>query len=200
MSDHKGHAFSGLNSLLNDFRGQLHHVLAQTDQSLKAIRKAIKVAQSKAAKFKSDVTNLKQQTSAVYRAIHRHIEEQEQSHLASIDEHYQQAEKVIAETREKQETLQGLLYSIQLHGKHLSKGSAYDLTTNVKSLVKRSEEEMRKSVPELRLKVEQTCSDWKVKGEVDSVRLVRRDDVNVESDQQLTTVTGQSVPLGDHGV
>ena len=42
----------------------------------------------------------------------------------------------------------------------------------------------------------------KVKSEVDKackVSLVRKDDVNVESDQQLTTVTGQSVKHGDLG-
>ena len=200
LSDNEGHKCSGLNSAMNDFRGQLDHVLAQTDQSLKAIHKAIKVTQKQTPKVKADVTKLKQQTSAAYRAIQRHVEEQEQCHLASINEYYQQAEKVIAETLDKQETLEAVLHSIQLYGQHLSKGSAYDMTTNVKSLVKRSEEEVSKSVPELRWKVDLTWSDWEVKDEVDRVRLVREGEVKVESDQQMTTVTGQSVTRGDRGV
>ena len=200
LSDHEGHKCSGLNSAMNDFRRQLDRVLAQTDQSLKAIHKAIKVTQKHTFKVKADVIKLKQQTSAAYRAIQRHVEEQEQCHLASINEYYQQAEKVIAETLDKQETLETVLHSIHLYGQHLSKGSAYDMTTNVKSLVKRSEEEVSKSVPELRWKVDLTWSDWEVKDEVDRVRLVREGEVNVESDQQMTTVTGQSVTRGDRGV
>ena len=200
LSDHEGHKCSGLNSAMNDFRGQLDRVLAQTDQSLKAIHKAIKVTQKQTPKVKADVIKLQQQTSAAYRAIQRHVEEQEQCHLARIDEYYQQAEKVIAETLDKQETLEAVLHSIQLYGQHLSKGSAYDMTTNVKSLVKRSEEEVSKSVPELRWKVDLTWSDWEVKDEVDRVRLVREGEVKVKSDQQMTTVTGQSVTRGDRGV
>ena len=150
LSDHEGHKCSGLNSAMNDFRGQLDRVLAQTDQSLKAIHKAIKVTQKQTPKVKADVTKLKQQISAAYRDILRHVEEQEQRHLVGIDECYHQAEKVIAETLDKQETLETVLHSIQLYGQHLSKGSAYDMTTNVKPLVKRSEEEVSKSVPELR--------------------------------------------------
>ena len=200
LSDHEGHKCSGLNSAMNDFRGQLDRVLAQTDQSLKAIHKAIKVTQKHTFKVKADVIKLKQQTSAAYRALQRHVEEQEQCHLASIDEYYQQAEKVIAETLDKQETLEAVLHSIQLYGQHLSKGSAYDLTTNVKSLVKKSEEEVSKSVPELRWKVDLTWSDWEVKDEVDRVRLVREGEVKVESDQQMTTVTDQSATHGDHDV
>ena len=200
LSDHEGHTCSGLNSAMNDFRRQLERVLAQTDQSLKAIHKAIKVTQKQTPKVKADVIKLKQQTSAAYRAIQRHVEEQEQRHLARIDEYYQQAEKVIAETLDKQETLEAVLHSIQLYGQHLSKGSAYDMTTNVKSLVKRAEEEVSKSVPELRWKVDLTWSDWEVKDEVDRVRLVREGEVKVESDQQMTTVTGQSVTRGDRGV
>ena len=199
LSDHEGHKCSGLNSAMNDFRRQLDRVLAQTDQSLKAIHKAIKVTQKHTFKVKADVIKLKQQTSAAYRAIQRHVEEQEQCHLASINEYYQQAEKVIAETLDKQETLETVLHSIHLYGQHLSKGSAYDMTTNVKSLVKRSEEEVSKSVPELRWKVDLTWSDWEVKGEVDRVSLVREGEVNIESDHQLTTVTGQSVTRGDCG-
>ena len=107
---------------------------------------------------------------------------------------------MIAETLDKQETLEAVLHSIQLYGQHLSKGSAYDLTTNVRSLVKRSKEEVSKSVPELRWKVDLTWSDWEVKGEVDRVALVREGEVKVESDQQITTVTGQSVTRGDRGV
>ena len=200
LTNHEEHKCCGLNSVVDDFSGQLDHVLAQTDESLKAINKAIKVTQEQAVKVKADVTNLKQQTSAAYRAIQRHVEEHEQSHLASIDKYYQQAEKVIAETLDKQETLETVLHSIQLYGQHLSKASAYDLTTNVRSLVKRSKEEVSKSVPELRWKVDLTWSDWKVKGEVDRVALVREGEVNVESDQQMTTVTDQSVTHGDHGV
>ena len=104
---------------------------------------------------------------------------------------------VIAETLGKLETLEAVLHSIQLYGQHLSKGSAYDLTTNARSLVKRSEEEVSKSVPELRWKVDLTWSDWGIKGEVDRVRLMREGEVNVENDQQLTTETGQSATLGD---
>ena len=200
FSDHEEHKCSGLNNTMNDFRGQLDHVLAQTDRFLKAIHKAIKVTQKQSVKVKADVTKLKQQTSAAYRAIKRHVDEQEQCHLASMDVYVQQAEKVIAETLDKQETLETVLHSIQLYGQHLSKGSAYDLTTNIRSLVKRSEEEVSKSVPELRWKVDLTWSDWEVKGEVDRVRLVREDEVNVESNQQRTTVTGQSVTRGDRGV
>ena len=200
LSDHEGHKCSGLNSAMNDFRGQLDRVLAQTDQSLKAIHKAIKVTQKQTPKVKADVTKLKQQISAAYRDILRHVEEQEQCHLASIDEYYQQTEKVIAETLDKQETLETVLHSIQLYGQHLSKGSAYDLTTNVKSLVKKSEEEVSKSVPELRWKVDLTWSDWEVKGEVDRVSLVREGEVNIESDHQWTPVTGQSVTRGDRDV
>ena len=91
------------------------------------------------------------------------MEEQEQRHLASINEYYQQAEKVIAETLDKQETLEAVLHSIQLYGQHLSKASAYDLTINLRSLVKRSKEEVSKSVPELRWKVDLTWSDWEVR-------------------------------------
>ena len=200
LTNHEEHKCCGLNSVVDNFSGQLDHVLAQTDESLKAIYKAIKVTQEQAVKVKADVTNLKQQTSAAYRAIQRHVEEQEQRHLASIDEYYQQAEKVIAETLDKQETLEAVLHSIQLYGQHLSKASAYDLTINLRSLVKRSKEEVSKSVPELRWKVDLTWSDWKVKGEVDRVALMREDEVNVETDQQLTTVTGQSATHGDHGV
>ena len=144
IKEHKEHRFCGLDEKMEDFSGQLDHVLAQTDQSLKAIHKAIKVTQEQSAKIKADVTNLKQQTSAAYRAIQRHVEEQEQRHLASIDEYYQQAEKVITETLDKQETLEAVLHSIHLYSQHLSKGSAYDLTTNVTSLVKRSEDEVSK--------------------------------------------------------
>ena len=200
LSDHEGHKCSGLNSAMNDFRGQFNRVLAQTDQSLKAIHKAIKVTQKQTPKVKADVIKLKQQTSAAYRAIQRHVEEQEQCHLASIDEYYQQAEKVIAETLDNQETLEAVLHSIHLYGQHLSKGSAYDLTTNVKSLVKKSEEEVTKSVPELRWKVDLSWSDWEVKDEVDRVRLAREGEVDVGSDHQLTTVTGQSVTCGDRCV
>ena len=201
LSDHEGHKCSGLNSAMNDFRRQLDRVLAQTDQSLKAIHKAIKVTQKQTPKVKADVIKLKQQISAAYRAILRHVEEQEHRHLASMDEYYQQAEKVFAETLDKQETLETVLHSIQLYGQHLSQGSAYDLTTNVKSLVKRSEEEeVSKSVPELRWKVDLSWSDWEVKDEVDRVRLVREGKVNVGSDHQLTTVTGQSVTCGDRCV
>ena len=200
LSAHKDHKFCGLEEKMEDFSGQLDHVLSQTDQSLNAILKAIKMSQEQAIKVKADVIELKQQTSAAYRAIQRHVEEQEQRHLASIDEYYQQAEKVIAETLDKQETLEAVLHSIQLYGKHLSKASAYDLTTNVKSLVKRSEDNVSRSVPEMRWKIDLTWSDWKVKGEVDRVRLVREGEVNVESDQQLTTVTGQSATCGDRDV
>ena len=178
----------------------LDQVLAQTERSLKAIRKAIKITQEQTVQVNADVTKLKKQTSAAYRTIQRHVEEQEQRHLASIDENYQQAEKVIAETLDKQETLETVLHSIQLYGQHLSKASAYDLTTNVRSLVKRSEDEVTKSVPELKWKVDLTWSNWVVKSEVDRVRLVREGEIDVDSDQKLTTVTGQSVVRGDFGV
>ena len=200
LSAHKDHKCCGFEEKMKDFSGQLNHVFPQTDQSLNAIHKAIKVTQKQAVKVKADVTKLKQQTSAAYRAIQRHVEKQEQRHLASIDEYYHQAEKVIAETLDKQETLEAVLHSIQLYGQHLSKGSAYDLTTNLRSLVKRSKEELSKSVPELRWKVDLTWSNWEVRGEVDRVSLVRDGDVNVEHDQQLTTVTGQSATRGDRGV
>ena len=90
-----------------------------------------------------------QKTSVAYRAIRRHVKEQKERHLASIDEYFQQAEKVIAETLDKQETLQDVFHSILLYGQYLSKASAYDLTTNLRSLVKGSDE-VSKSVPELR--------------------------------------------------
>ena len=195
LSAHKEHKCCGLEEKMGDFSVQLDHVLTQTDQSLNAIHKAIKVTQEQAFKVKADVTRLKQQTSAAYSAIQRHLEQEEERHLASIDEYYQQAEKVVAETLDKQETLQAVLHSIQLYGQHLSKGSAYDFITNVNSLVKRSEE-VNKPVPELRWRVDLTWSHWKV----NRVRLVREGGVNVESDQQLTTVTGQSVTNGDRDV
>ena len=180
---------------MDDFRDQLDNVLVQTDQSLKAIHKAIKVTQEQAVKVKADVTKLKQQTSAAYRAIQRHVKEQEERHLASIEEYYQKTAKVIAEILDKLENLQAVLRSIQFYGEHFSKGSAFDLTTNLRSLVKRSEEKVSKSVLELRWKVDLTWSDWKVKGGVDRVRLARE-----ESGQQLTTLTGQSVTRNDRGV
>ena len=154
-------------------------------------------------KVKADVTKLKQQTSAAYRAIQQHLEEQEQRHLASIDEYYQQAQMALAETLDTQKTLEATIHNIQLYGQYLSKGSAYDLTTNVRSLVKRSEEELSKSIPELRLKVDLTWSDWEVKGEVDRVRLVREGEGNVKNGQkwqQMSTATGQSVARCNHGV
>ena len=201
LKEHKGHKCCRLKEKMDNFSVQLGQVLAQTERSLKAIRKAIKITQEQTVQVNADVTKLKKQTSAAYSAIQRHVEEQEQRHLASIDEYYQQAEKVIAETLDKQETLEAVLHSIQLYGQHLSKASAYDLTTNVRSLVKRSEEEVSKSVPELRWKVDLTWSDWEVKSDVDRVRLVRESEVNVESDQQLTTVTGcTSVTCLDRGV
>ena len=195
LSAHKEHKCCGLEEKMEDFSVRLDHLLTQTDQSLNAIHKAIKVTQEQAVKVKADVTKLKHQTSAAYSAIQRHLEQEEERHLASIDEYYQQAEKLIAETLDKQETLEAVLHSIQLYGQHLSKGSAYDFTANVNSLVKRSEE-VNKSVPELRWKVDLTWSHWKV----NKVRLVREGGVNVESDQQLTTVPGQSVTNGDRDV
>ena len=197
---HKDHKYRELGEKMEDFSVQLDHVLTQTDQSLKAIHKAIKVTQKQAVKVKADVTKIKKQTSAAYRAIQRYVEEQEERHLASIDEYYQQTEKVIAETLDEQETLEAVLHSIQLYGQHLSKGSAYDLTTNLRSLVKKSEEEVSKSVPELRWKVDLTWSDWEIKSDVDRVRLVTEGEANIESDQNLTTVTGQSVTRGDRGI
>ena len=196
---HKDHTCCGFEKKM-EFNGQSDHVLAQTDQSLKAIHMAIKVTQKQAIKGKEDVINLKQQTSAAYRAIQRHVEEQEECHLASIDEYYQQAEKMIAETLDKQEALQAVLHSIQLYGQHLSKGTAYDLTTNLRTLVKRSEKEMSKSVPELRWNVDLTWSDWKVIGDVDRVRLVREAEIIEKRDQQLTTLSGPSVTHCGFGV
>ena len=199
LSQLKQHNLQSLEDKMEDLSGKLDQVLSRTEHSLKAIHKAIEETQRQTVKVRADVTKLMQQTSAAYRAIRRHVKEQEERHLASIDECYQQTEKVIAETLDKQETLRDAFHSIMLRGQHLSKGSAYDLITNLRSLVKRSEE-VSKSVPELRWNLDLTWSDWKVKGEVDRVRLVREGEVNVESDQQLTTVTGQSVTRGDHNV
>ena len=83
-----------------------------------------------------DVIKLKQQTSSAYHAILRHVEEQEYGHLASIDKYYRQAEKVNVETLDKQETLEAVLNSIQVYGKHLSKMSANDLTTKLRQLIR----------------------------------------------------------------
>ena len=92
---------------------------------------------------------------------------------------------MIAETLDRQETLQAVLHSLQLYGQHLSNGSAYDLTTNIRSLVKRAEV-LNKSLPELRWKVDLTWSDWGVNGDEDRVRLVREDGGNVESNTFTT--------------
>ena len=129
LSEHDNHKCYSLEQAMHDFSCQLDQVLAQTDQSLIVITKAIKVTQKQAVKVKADVTKLKQQTSAAYSAIQRLVEEQEERHLASIDEYYQQTEKGIAETLDEQETLEAVLHSIQLYGQHLSKGSTEDLTT-----------------------------------------------------------------------
>ena len=91
LFEHEDHKCCGLEETMEDFSGQLDHVLSQTEQSLKAIHKAIKVTQGQAAKVKADVTKLKQQTSDAYRAIQRYVEEQEERHLASIDAYYQEA-------------------------------------------------------------------------------------------------------------
>ena len=200
LSEHQEHKYRDLKDKVDDFSGQLGRVLDQTDQTLITVRKYIKLTEEKAVQVKSDVIKVKQQTSAAYRTIKRHVDEQEGCHLAKIDEYYIEAEKVISKTLQTQKSLEAVLHSIQLYGQHLSKGSAYDLTTNVRSLVKRSEEEKSESVPELRWKVDLTWSEWEVKDEVDRVRLVREGEVNVESDQQLTTVTGQSATRGDHNV
>ena len=199
LSQLKQHNLHSLEDKMEDLSGKLDQVLSRTEHYLKAIHKAIEKTQKQTVKVRADVTKLMQKTSVAYRAIRRHVKEQEQRHLASIDECFQQAEKVIAETLDKQETLQDVFHSILLYGQYLSKASAYDLTTNLRSLVKGSEE-VSKSVPELRWKVDLTWSDWNVIGDVDRVRLVREGEVNVESDQQLTTVTGQSVTHGDRDV
>ena len=109
---------------MDDFNRQWGDVLDQTDQSLDAIHKAIKMNQKQDGPVKTDGTKSKQQTSPAYRTIQRHIEEEKECHLASIDEYYQQAEKVIAETLHKLGTVEAVLHSIQLYGQHLSKGSA----------------------------------------------------------------------------
>ena len=183
FNEHKKHKSYKLEDKMKKLRGQLDHMLTLTSQSLKAIHKAIKMTHEQAVKIKADVTKLKQQTSAAYSAIQGHvdgrIEEEAERYLASIDEYSRQAEKVIAETLDKQETQEAVLHSIHLYGRHLSNGSAYDLNTNVSSLLKRAEEEVSKSVSEMRWKVDLAWSDWKVKGEVDRVRLLR-DEVNVE--------------------
>ena len=191
--EHNKHKCCGLEEKMETFSSELDRVLVQTDRVLEAIHNVIKVTQGQAVKVKADITNLKQKTSAAYRAIQRHVDELEECHLSSIDDCYQRVEKVIAETRNKQETLQAGLHSIQLYGQHLPKGSEHDLTLRIRSLVKRSEEEMSKSIPELRWKVDITWSDWEVKGEVDRVSLVREGEVNVENDQQLTSVSRQSL-------
>ena len=121
LSDHEEHTCCELKENINDFRCHLDNVLAQTDQYINVIQKAIKVTLKKGIEVRTDVTKLKQQTSAAYRAILRHVELQEERHLASIDEYYKQAEKVITETLDKQEILQAVAHSIQLYGQHLSK-------------------------------------------------------------------------------
>ena len=121
-------------------------------------------------------------------------------HLASIDEYTRQSEKMISETLDKQQTKEATLHSIQLYGEHLSKGSAYDLNTNVRSLLNKSEEEVGKAVLELKWNVDVTWSDWEVKYKVERVMLVKECQVKVKSDQHLTTVTAQSLTHDDQRV
>ena len=196
-AEHNKHVCCSLKNKMEEYRGQLDQVLTQTCRSLNSIRTAIKTTQEQAVKVKTDVTEIKQQTSAAYHAVQRHVEEQEERHLANIDEYYQQAEKVIAETLDKQQTLESVLNSTQLHGQNLLKSSVFDMIPNVKSLVKRSEEEVSKSVPELRWKTDLTWFNWDIRGDAERVGLMTGGEVNVENDLQLTTVTGQSVTCGD---
>ena len=197
FKNHRNHNCVDIDEKMQYFSGQLNNVLVQTDQALETIYKAIKITQEQSVKVKADVRKLKQQTSAAYRAILRYVEEQEEGHLASIDDNYQQAEKVIAETLKKQETLAAALNSIQMYGQHLSKGSTYDLTTNLKSLVKRSDDELSKSVPELRWKVDLIWSEWGVNARVDRAVLTRESGINLRTHEQMTAVTSHSVGKDD---
>ena len=182
---------------MDKLKGILNHVLALTGHSLKHIRKVIKVTQKQATKVKIEGRKIKQLTLAAYMAIQGHVNayvgEHVERHLASIDEYTRQSENMISETLDEQQTKWAKLKSIQLYGKHLSKGSAYDLNTNVRSLLKKAEEEVGKAVLELKWNVDVTWADWEVKDKVERVMLVKECQVKVESDQQLTTVTAQSL-------
>ena len=93
---------------MDTLKGILNHVLTLTSQSLKHIRKVIKVPQKQATKVKVEGRKIKQQTLAAYMAIQGHVdayvEEHVERHLASIDEYTRQSEKIISETLDKQQT------------------------------------------------------------------------------------------------
>ena len=174
----------------------MDQVLDETYQYLADIHKMTK---EQVVIVNADIDMFKQITSNKYSDIQREIEEEKKRRLININEYYQKAKKMITEMLDKKETLEAVIHSIQLYGQHLSNVSEYDLTSSILLILLKSEE-MCKSVPEPRLNGFLTWSEWYVKGEVHEVRVEWVGEVNVESDQQLTTVAGQSVTRGDRGV
>ena len=196
--DHQKHYCIELADKMGDFRAQLDEVLTKTNISLKAIHKAIEITQEQGDKAEREIGTLRRQVASAYRTIRRAVDEQEESHMASIDKSYNQARKVIAETLDRQQTLEAMIHSIQLYGRYLCDGSSYDINTNLKSLEQRADKVIGKSVPQVRWRMKVTRERWRGRSQTDGVSLILDD---LESDGQLTQYhRPQSVRLSDRGV
>ena len=111
--EHMNHKCVNIASKMESFKSDLDKVLSQTDMCLTAVHKAILTTQQQSNKMKNDVEALKKETSSSYKVIIQEIQKQEQK---KIDDAYQQAQKMINETMDKQQTTESVLNSIKLYG------------------------------------------------------------------------------------
>ena len=160
--EHMNHKCVNIAAKMESFKSDLDKVLSQTDMCLTAVHKAILTTQQQSNKMKNDVDALKKETSSSYKVIIQEIQKQERRHMKKIDDAYQQAQKMIYETMDKQQTTESVLNSIKLYGGHLrEQGTVYDYTTNLKSLIDRSQ--IYVAPPsEIKWEIDVKWGDWNV--------------------------------------
>ena len=202
--DHKDHTCVNINTKNQQFKSQLHRVLSQTDNHLRAIKKAIRTTEKEAIKVKTDVDDLKNQTSASYEAIIQHVKKQQQKQIEEIDNAYKRVKKIISEKLDTHQTAEATLESIQLYGNHLNqKGTVYDLMTNVKGLIDRCEKS-GKECSKIKTMNFAVKVDWGECGvDVKEVRLIEGGGdtgVTVGSEQKITTFSTQYQCNGISGI
>ena len=202
--DHKDHTCVNINTKNQQFKSQLDQVLSQTDNYLRAIKKAIRNTEKEAIKVKADVDDLKNQTSASYEAIIQHVKREQQKQIEEIDNAYQRVDKLISEKLDTHQTTEATLESIQLYGNQLKKkGTVYDLMTNVKELIDRCEKS-GKECSKIKTMNFAVKVDWGECGvDVKGVRLIEGGGdtgVTVGSEQKITTFPTQRQRNGISGI
>ena len=168
-TSHESHRCRGLSSRIHELRTDLTDTETLLESLLTDVDKVIDVTKEKALKVKEDADCLRSQTSAAYSAIQRTLQKEAERDLASIDDYYGQADDTMDTMLDKQQKIKLEIKSLHSYSQHLSNGTADDIMTNLKTLVKRSRDQAAKPPPEILWSTDVHWSQWGIIGHTDRV-------------------------------